>query len=287
METLADLAAKGWKVRQKHFPPSLCLAYPSETQTISVTGKGCELNCAHCGGVYLKGMKPLEDIISQGGISAASCLISGGCTKAGNVPIAAYADQLAAMKGDSRFNLHVGLVDDPDIAAIARLADKVSFDFVGDDQTIHEVFGLNRTVADYVACYRKLRNCCKVIPHICIGLHGGEIRGEYRALELLQELGADNLTFIIFTPTKGTRYADCSPPDLEAAVRVLAAARQLFPAAPLHLGCMRPGGRYRQAADEWAVRVGMNTIVNPVPAAVRLAQELGLSIVKQQECCAL
>lgn len=287
METLEQLAAQGWAVRQQHFPPSLCVARPAKTQAISVTGTDCQLDCAHCGGVYLKGMKPLSEIISRGEGLAASCLISGGCTTAGKVPIASHAAALAAMKQGSRFNLHVGLVDDDEIADIARIADKVSFDFVGDDATIREVFGIERTVDDYVRCYQKLRACCPVVPHICIGLHGGEIRGEYRALDILKELGADSLTFIIFTPTKGTRYAGYLPPDLAATVKLLATARQLFADTRLNLGCMRPGGRYREAVDQWAVRLGMNTIVNPVPAAVKLAGELGLTIVNQQECCVL
>lgn len=287
METLEQLVAKGWEVRQRNFSPSLCVAHPAKTQAISVTGDNCQLNCAHCGGVHLKGMKPLSDIISRGEELAASCLISGGCTAEGKVPIAAHAGRLAAMKQGSRFNLHVGLVDDNEIEDIAKIADKVSFDFVGDDATIREVFGIERTVEDYVSCYQKLQACCSVVPHICIGLHGGEIRGEYRALELLKELGADGVTFIIFTPTRGTRYAGYPPPDLSATVELLVTARQMFADTKLNLGCMRPGGRYREAVDQWAVRLGMNTIVNPVPSAVKLARELGLTIVSQQECCVL
>ena len=287
MEALEQLAAKGWEVRQRNFPPSLRLAYPGKTQAISVTGTDCQLNCAHCGGVHLKGMKPLDDIVDQAEGLAESCLISGGCTADGKVPLAAHAGRLAALKQGSRFNLHVGLVDDTDIQAIAPIADKVSFDFVGDDETIREVFGIDRTVEDYVSCYKNLRSRCSVVPHICIGLHGGVIKGEYRALELLKDLGADSLTFIIFTPTRGTRYAECSPPDLSDTVKVLAEARHLFPRSQLQLGCMRPGGRYREAVDQWAVRLGINAIVNPVPSAVRLAGELGLATVKQQECCVL
>lgn len=287
MEALAALVAKGWDIRQRYFSPVLCVAHPAETQVISVTGTECDLACAHCGGAYLKGMQPLTEAIGSGKPLAATCLISGGCTPDGKVPIARHAAKLAALKQDSRFNLHVGLLDEAEIEAIAQIADKVSFDFVGDDATVREVFGLKRTAGDYAECYRRLRERCPVVPHICIGLHGGEIRGEYRALELIREIGAESLTFLIFTPTKGTRYAACSPPPIEAVVEVLAAARQLFPEVKLNLGCMRPGGRYRETVDQWAVRLGVNTIVNPVPSAVRLAGELGLSIIRQQECCSL
>jgi len=286
MDSLDQQAAKGWEVRTAHFPPLICFAYPVKTKAISVTGTRCELNCAHCGGHYLKTMTPLTAVNDAAQLGA-SCLISGGCTTAGRVPVSEHLTALSALKEGRRFNLHVGLVADEEIAGLAAVADQISFDFVGDDATIREVFGLDRTVEDYVRCYSALKARCRVMPHVCIGLHGGEIRGEYRALELLERLGCDGLTFIIFTPTRGTRFAGCLPPAPAEVVRLLVEARRRFPAVPLHLGCMRPGGRYRSEIDQWAVRAGVNTIVNPVPAAVRLAEELGLTIIRGEECCAL
>jgi hypothetical protein len=216
-----------------------------------------------------------------------SWLISGGCTAQGKVPLSDHLPELARLKGNRRYNFHVGLAAGAELAAIATLADMVAFDFPGDDQTIKEVFGIDHTVEDYVQTYRDLQNMCQVIPHICIGLHGGEIRGEYRALELLGQLGVQGMAFIVFTPTRGTAYAHHPPPPLEEVVTVLATARILFPAVPLYLGCMRPGGRYRQQLDEWAVRLGINTIVNPAPQGVEAAKELGLTPLRKEECCIL
>lgn len=287
MESLEKLAARCWAVRQANFPPVIAWAYPTGTTAISVTGGECALDCAHCGGVYLRGMKPLADVSGDGAGLGASCLISGGCAGRGEVPLAAHAAVLAAIKGGRRFNVHAGLADEAAIETVAGLADVVSFDFVGDDDTIREVYGLEKTVADYAACFERLKARCRVVPHVCIGLHGGEIRGEYKALEMLKGLGADSITFIVFIPTRGTRYADRPPPALDAALAVIAAGRELFPAAPIHLGCMRPGGRYREALDAGAVRLGVNTIVNPTPAAVRLAAGLGLAAERRRECCVL
>lgn len=261
----------------------ICFTYPQNTKSIRVTDSHCEQNCAHCGGHYLKSMLPISAIQES---SAASFLISGGCLD-GTVPIGQHIGQLKALKQGRRYNLHVGLIDEAEIAEIAEIADCISFDFVGDDETIREVFGIQRTVSDYVHCYKQLRQQVKVMPHICIGLHGGEIRGEYRAVELLRELGMDGLTFIIFTPTRGTRYADCLPPNMEEVVKLLKWARQTCPLMPIHLGCMRPGGRYRSEIDQWAVKIGIDTIVNPTPKAVALAKELGMSILRKEECCVL
>lgn len=258
--------------------------YPQNTKSISVTGSHCDQDCAHCGGHYLKAMLPISAIESS---SATSFLISGGCEADGTVPISEHIAELKSLKQGRRYNLHVGLMNKTQIEEIAEIADCVSFDFVGDDETIREVFGLNRTVSDYVHCYKELCQRVKVMPHICIGLHGGEIKGEYRAVELLQELGVDGLTFIIFTPTRGTRYADRLPPKMEDVVKLLKWAREVCPLVPIHLGCMRPGGRYRSEIDQWAVQIGIDTIVNPTPKAALLAKELGMSILQGEECCVL
>ena len=49
-----------WRVRQAHFPPQITYALPVDTALVSVTGAACELDCAHCGGHYLRHMQPLE-----------------------------------------------------------------------------------------------------------------------------------------------------------------------------------------------------------------------------------
>ncbi len=287
MERMDQLAQVGWQIRQQFFGSAICFTYPVATETISVTGPQCELNCAHCGGHYLQHMKPLASIRGASDIQGKSCLISGGCGTDGRVPLASVAARLQELKQGRRYNMHVGFVEADDIPRLAELADMISFDFVGDTATIQEVLGTTHTVEDYVTCYKLLRQSCQVMPHICIGLGGGEIRGEYQALELLHKLGTDGLTFIVFTPTKGTAFADRQPPEITAVVELFVKARQLFPTIPLQLGCMRPGGRYRAELDLWAVKSGLNTIVNPTPGAVRLAQSAGLSISRGEECCSL
>ncbi|WP_110955060.1 radical SAM protein [Anaerosinus massiliensis] len=262
----------------------ICFSYPNQTKSVSVTAQECAQDCAHCGGHYLKQMLPISAIEAS---DAKSFLISGGCEAGGRVPIGAHMKELKAAKKGRRYNLHVGLINQKEIDQIAEIADFVSFDFVGDQETIREVFGLQKNVEDYMHCYQALRQKVNVMPHICIGLHGGEIKGEYKALELLQKLGMDGLTFIIFTPTRGTQYADRLPPKMEEVVKLLKWARRTCPEIPIHLGCMRPGGRYRNEIDQWAVKIGLDTIVNPTPKAVELAKTLGLTIHRSEECCVL
>ncbi len=276
--------ARAWQVRQAHFPMEIEFDYPLDTISISLTGTECALDCAHCGGYYLQHMAPIWDVEAT---EATSCLISGGCDRLGQVPVTAHLDRIAALRPGRTMNWHVGLIEEEDIQAIAPYVDVISFDFVGDDETIRQVYGLERTVEDYVRTYQLLRRYAPTLPHITIGLRGGEIVGEYKALDLLEESGVEGLVFIVFIPTPGTRYADRQPPPVEAAVEVMVEARLRFPDVFLYLGCMRPHGDYRAQLDPLAVRAGMNKIVSPAREAVRLAEELGLTIRRGQECCAI
>ena len=196
-----------------------------------------------------------------------------------------YLEQTRAICQGRKMNWHVGLIEEADLRTIAPYTDVVSFDFVGDDETIHEVYGLDCTVADYVRTYQMLRRYTRVVPHITIGLRGGAIGHEHPAMEKLQELGVEGLVFIVFIPTPGTRYANCQPPPVEEVVSILAAARLRFPDSPLHLGCMRPHGKYRAQLDPLAVRAGVNKIVSPAREAVQLAKKLSLHTVQSRECC--
>lgn len=285
---MEQLIAAAWQVRQANFPKVVEFDFPVNTKVISVTGNQCELKCSHCNGHYLEKMIPIADWQNALHQNTTSCLISGGCDIRGKVPMLRYLPLIQEIKDSRRrTNLHVGLVDESEIEQISQAADVVSFDFVGDDDTIREVYGLDKTVEDYVRAYSSLREKVKVLPHVCIGLRGGRISGEYKALELLRELGADGLVFIVFAPTDGTLYADKKPPALEEVTRILCRARLDFPTVPIHLGCMRPKGRYRAELDQLALRCGVNKIVQPTPHTITLAGELGLEIKRGEECCVL
>jgi uncharacterized radical SAM superfamily protein len=275
---------RAWQVRLAHFPMEIKFANPLDTAVISLTGAQCALDCAHCGGHYLRGMQPIWQAKVDG---ATSCLISGGCDAFGRVPVTAHLDKVKAIRQGRVMNWHVGLIGEDEIRAIAPYVDIISFDFVGDDETIHEVYGLDLTVEDYVQSYQLLRRYARVLPHITIGLRGGELGHEVRALEILGDLGIEGLVLIVFIPTAGTRYADRQPPEIGAVLDILVESRLRFPDKLLNLGCMRPRGRYRSELDPLAVRAGINAIVNPAREAVCLAEELGLTIRRGRECCVI
>lgn len=282
--TLEEKLALAWRIRLENFPKEIEFDYPFQTAVVSLTGPYCALDCAHCGGHYLRHMKPIWEAEAKG---AKSLLISGGCDSRGRVPVTAYLEKVKALRQGRKMNWHVGLIEEEKMRQIAPYVDLISFDFVGDDETIRQVYGLSARVEDYVRTYQMLRRYAQVLPHLTIGLKGGKLAGEYRALEILAELGAGGLVFLVFIPTPGTRYADLQPPAVEEAAEVIATARQIFPQKPIYLGCMRPYGEYRARLDCLAIRAGVNKIVSPDKEAVYLAKRLGLKIKRGEECCAL
>lgn len=266
---------------------------PKRTLSVSVTGSACQLDCAHCGGRYLSHMVPLSDLVAEPGRCDAeitSYLISGGCSDQGVVPVVQSLKSVRKIGPDSgrRINMHVGLIsDESDAQAIGAVADVVSFDFVGDNRAIRNVYGLERSVDDYVRSYELLASQCRVVPHVCIGLDGGQPSGELSALRMIRDLGASEVVFIVFIPTPGTRFADRQPPELSYVRTVVETARSLFSDGTVQLGCMRPRGQYRSELDRMCLDLGVDSIVLPHRDTVERAHEMGLEVVWAEECCAL
>jgi len=289
-------------VRASRFPREIVFARPSSTVAISVTGRQCALDCAHCGRHYLTGMTSashaLEVVRDR---RPKSVLLSGGCDVTGKVPLGDWPRRMAESAPGVRVNCHAGLVSDAEAEEIARWADVVSFDVTTDQRVISEVYGLPRSPEDYIASYVSLAKRVPTVPHICIGLAeplessssssaGPEI-GALDAILVTVTSGAapmpPAIVFIVFTPTPRTRMANVPAPDPGLVQDIVAEARVMFPDTLLNLGCMRPGGAYRGLVDVMAIDAGVNLIVQPAPEASEHARALGLAIVDTDECCAL
>ena len=286
-QDLAVLLKEAWKIRRVSFPPQVEFVFPFRTLAVSSTGEKCALNCSHCGGYYLKKMLTLDEALHNKREGITSFLISGGCNSRGTVPHFMQWEKIKQLSRLGALNMHTGLVTEEQAQRIAKIARVVSFDFVVDNETIQKVYGLPVSGKDYRNSLRILARFARVVPHLCLGLKGGEMQGELQALECLKGVKIDALSFIIFMPTPGTLFASCSPPPLEEVGSFLAKARIMFPSVPLYLGCMRPGGHYRESLDRLALQAGINKIVQPAPAARQLATDLGLAVNKTEECCSL
>lgn len=237
----------------------------------------------HCGGNYLVGMKRSDEI--QSTQSAPSYLITGGCDLEGKVPILEHMDLLRRLPENSTKIAHTGLMDGHDAESLSEFIDVISFDFVGDNKTIKEIYGLDKSVQDYVDSYDSLSSRIPTFPHLTIGLYKGELAGEYEAIEILKSLGTKSVVLNVFMPTSGTGLENVTPPPLDDVRGVVRKARRTF--ENVHIGCMRPGGSYRKELDVLAVEEGSDRIVNPTKAARDLAKEKNLSIDWKEECCIL
>lgn len=267
-------------------PRKIQFVYTDDTKTVSLSGKGCALDCKHCNKHYLKQMNTLDSPTPE---NTKSFLISGGLKKNGKSFILDKKQELRSLKnkGNYRFNSHVGFVDPEELNEVAQIVDYVSFDFVSDANVIKKVYKLDKDPQEYIAQYKLLTKKIKTYPHVTIGLDEGKIHWEYEAIDILHDLGADRLVLNILIPTKGTEFENVAPPELSEVRAVMKYARKVFKDGLLIVGCMRPGGSYRTEVDKIAIEEGVDRIVKPTPQARKLAEEMRLTISYLYECCAL
>ncbi|MEX2757362.1 MAG: radical SAM protein [Candidatus Sigynarchaeota archaeon] len=268
---------------------------------ISVTGTSCELHCKHCNEHYLHGMIPAEtperleqvltSIYERGGTGA---LISGGSTRDGVVEMRRFHGVLGriARSTSLQLNLHTGLIDEATARALRETGiTAISLDLVGDDATIRDIYGLDKTVEDYKLVLHGLLRAGftnqHIIPHVCIGLDKGKVVGEYAVLDYIRELNPALVVFIIIIPPKqqgNGGFSNVPPDDVS---RLVAMTRVLFPGAEISLGCMRPGGKIRDEYDIAAFKAAITRIAIPTRAVLTMAERGGYSIERIENCCAI
>ncbi len=305
------LQAAAWEMRRRHRPAELVFAVPGVKRYttehycntlhrfagISLTGRRCALNCEHCRGQLLAGMRPAptpEALLALGQrLMEQGCegvLLSGGADADGAVPLKSHLPAIARLKEwGLRVLVHTGLLDRETAEGLkAAGVDQVLFDVVGDAETIHQVLHLDRSPDDYAETLALLRELeIPVAPHVVIGLHFGRLRGELAALEMIRHAGAAAIVLVVLRPLPHTPMAGLPGVDPEAVGRLAAVARLLNPAIPLTLGCARPPGPAAVEIERRVVLAGADSVAYPDPATVRLAGELGLCTSFVENCCAL
>ena len=266
--------------------------------SVSVTGARCALRCEHCGGHFLTGMEntdtpeKLKDFCSgldaEGGVGV---LISGGSNPRGHVPLEGFLGAITWVKENTSLivNLHTGLLDPHQAEAIASTgADIVSTDVVGSKGTIKRVYGLDATVDDYAETLVNLRDARVpyIVPHVCVGLDFGEIKGEARALEIMKNVDPEIIVIIALIPTKGTGMEAVTPPSVEAIAKTVAAARLMHSDTSIAIGCMRPKAD-KTLGERLALQAGADRIVLPSRFTVEYALSEGFTVKHLDGCCAI
>jgi uncharacterized radical SAM superfamily protein len=286
-------------IMQRNFGGSIQCYYPGRLfPSISITGRECAMKCKHCNHHYLETMIPAEtpaklvDIcmkLAKDG--AAGCLISGGFTTGASLPFRNFFPALQEIKKKTKLkvNIHIGFMTEDAAKKLVEYGiDAVSVDVVGSDETIQNVYGLNKTTKDYanMLSMAKEVGLTNLDPHICIGVNYGELKGEGEAIKMIRDYEPLRMTFIALNPTKGTEMQDVSPPSALTIAKVIAVGRLAMPKVPISLGCMRPSGAIRAEIDYLSILAGANRIVVPTPAALaRLGKEYRFE--RHQTCCVM
>lgn len=265
----------------------------------SITAAACALNCDHCQKKILEPMIPAthpemldrkvrELIVSQ---DLRGFLLSGGSNKRNEIPYERYYPVVEKLKRDFPFlkvAIHSALLDQARARSMeAAGVDTAMMDVIGAQQTIREVYHLDRPVEDFE---RTLAALCatrmQIVPHIVIGLHYGQILGEAAALDMVSRHNVHSLVLVVIMPF----YAKAGTfvtPEAAAVGRIFSQARQRIADREVLLGCARPPGMHRRVTDAYAVMAGLDGIAYPADGALAVATAIGRPAVQEHACCSM
>ncbi|MCX8116816.1 MAG: radical SAM protein, partial [Desulfobacterota bacterium] len=229
----------------------------------------------------------MEELQSKG---ALGILVSGGANRKGEVPLEEFIPSLKEIKKKHpsfKILVHTGLLNRGVAEGLKEAGvDQILIDVIGDDETIREVYHLDKRVRDYEETLWMLKEMGhRLAPHIIIGHHFGEIRGEWKALEIVSRVGVETIVLVVLKPLAGRNAFRVPTP--EETSRISSIARILNPTTPLRMGCIRPAHSSKGEMEKGAIDSGVNTIAYPLQGTIEYAQELGLEIKFIEMCCSL
>lgn len=265
----------------------------------SITAGACGLNCDHCRAKILEPMLPatspqmldrkVRELIAGQGLQG--FLLSGGSTRRNEIRYERFYPVLERLKRDHpalRIAIHTALTDQAGARAMeAAGIDTAMMDVIGAQETISQVYHLDRPVADFEATLAALcATSMEVTPHIVIGLHYGRVLGEPAALEIVSRHRINALVLVVVMPfyaVPGT----FAVPDTAEVGRLFAEARARLPDRSVLLGCARPPGMHKRVTDTYAVLAGLDGIAFPADGAVAAAAAIGRPFEQQHACCSI
>jgi len=311
---LIDALERDWQMREGHplppahfYTPSFKSYQTSELKgcgknawpAISITGADCKLQCDHCKTKILEPMIPartpealwraVNEVIEDG---AAGMLLTGGSNHRNEVEYGPFYSTIRRIKDtfpEFRIATHAALVDADGARSMEQAGiDVAMMDVIGAQETITQVYHLRRSVEDFEATLENLvQTRMKVVPHIVIGLHYGQMLGEWKALEIIQRHLPDAVVLVVVMPFYASEKRPFATPDTEAVGQFFRAARTSLQQTPLLLGCARPPGEARSQIDTYAVMAGLDGIAHPADGAVELAARLGRPVRVTAACCSI
>ncbi|UCD84230.1 MAG: radical SAM protein, partial [Deltaproteobacteria bacterium] len=265
---------------------------------ISVTGGDCELDCDHCQGKVLEPMIPCRtsELLRENCLRLAEqgfigCLLSGGSNGNGVVPWDDFVDVIREIKQRTnlKISIHTGIINRRTARKLKQAGvDQALIDVIGSDDTVREICHLKGGIKVIRNSLRALSKAgIPTVPHIVVGLHNGEIRGEFKALEIIREYQPETVVIVTLTNFNGTPMSKVTPPSPEGIAEVLLAARLTMPETEISLGCERSRGKDGWKLEEYAVDIGVNRIAIQSDKAIKRARDYGLEINFQKTCCSV
>lgn len=265
----------------------------------SITGAACGLDCDHCRAKILAPMLPatspemlerkVRELIATQDLHG--FLLSGGSNRRNEIHYERFYPVVERLKRDHPYlqiAIHTALTDRAGARAMeAAGIDTAMMDVIGAEQTIREVYHLDRPVADFEATLAALcETTMQVTPHIVIGLHYGRVLGEPAALELVARHPAASLVLVVVMPFYAVP-GSFSVPDTREVGRIFAEARAQLGDRGVLLGCARPPGMHKRVTDAYAVLAGLDGIAFPADGAVAVARAIGRPYEQQDTCCSI
>ena len=265
----------------------------------SVTAGGCALDCDHCQAKILEPMIPatnpemlerkVRELVATQDLQG--FLLSGGSTKRNEIRYERYYPVLERLKRDFprlKIAIHSALLDAPRARAMAAAGvDTAMMDVIGAQETIRDVYHLDRPVADFEATLAALcETGMEVVPHIVVGLHYGRILGEANALDIVRRHRIHSLVLVVIMPFYA-KPGTFATPDTGEVGRIFLEARRAIADRQVLLGCARPPGMHRRVTDAYAVMAGLDGIAFPADGALGVAQAIGRPVYQEHACCSM
>jgi lipoyl synthase len=265
----------------------------------SVTAGGCALMCDHCQAKILEPMIPatspemlerkVRDLVAAHDLQG--FLLSGGSTRRNEIRYERYYPVVERLKREFphlKIAIHSALLDEPRARAMeAAGVDTVMMDVIGSNETIREVYHLERPVEDFEATLAALcATTMEVVPHIVIGLHYGRILGEPNALDIVSRHAVHSLVLVVIMPFYATPGTFATPASSDVG-RIFLEARHRIPARQVLLGCARPPGMHRRVTDAYAVMAGLDGIAFPAEGTLAVAHAVGRPAEQAHACCSI
>ena len=265
----------------------------------SVTAGGCALMCDHCQAKILEPMIPATNpemlerkvsalIASQ---DLQGFLLSGGSTKSNEIRYERYLPVIERLKREHphlKVAIHSALLDAPRARAMeAAGVDTVMMDVIGAQETIRDVYHLERSVDDFEATLAALcATRMEVVPHIVIGLHYGRLLGEASALDIVSRHAVHSLVLVVIMPFYAKPGTFATPATSDVG-RIFLEARERIPDRQVLLGCARPPGMHRRVTDAYAVMAGLDGIAFPADGTLAVAHAIGRPAEQAHACCSI